>query len=226
MHPIQFKELISPESPSLIVVTGGPGAGKTSLINAAKQRFCEHVTIVPEAATIVFSGGFWRGSTNVCRESAQRAIYHVQRQMEQMAMFSSKGVVSVCDRGTLDGLAYWPHERKTFFESFGTVEEKELGRYLAVIHLSVPDEAHGYNNYTNPIRNETASEAQDLDEKITDAWKNHPRRIEIRSRNSFEDKIQEALHALEELTPKCCAADPIVSFSKTLQMPPMGASIS
>lgn len=44
----------------LVVVTGGPGAGKTAVLELAARSFCEHVAILPEAATIVFGGGFPR----------------------------------------------------------------------------------------------------------------------------------------------------------------------
>lgn len=65
-----------------IVLTGGPGAGKTALLELIRQSFCEHVTVLPEAASIVFGGGFPRHDDDECRRAAQRAIYHVQRQLE------------------------------------------------------------------------------------------------------------------------------------------------
>jgi predicted ATPase len=40
-----------------IVLTGGPGAGKTATLEMIKHAFCEHVRVLPEAATIVFGGG-------------------------------------------------------------------------------------------------------------------------------------------------------------------------
>lgn len=49
----------------LVVVTGGPDAGKTAVLELAARSFCEHVAILPEAATIVFGGGFPRHDTLV-----------------------------------------------------------------------------------------------------------------------------------------------------------------
>ena len=40
----------------LVVVTGGPGAGKTAVLELLRHRVCEHVVILPEAAGIVFGG--------------------------------------------------------------------------------------------------------------------------------------------------------------------------
>jgi hypothetical protein len=42
----------------LVAVTGGPGAGKTAVLELAARSLCEHVAILLEAATIVFGGGF------------------------------------------------------------------------------------------------------------------------------------------------------------------------
>lgn len=43
-----------------VVLTGGPGAGKTAVLELIRQSLCTHVKILPEAAGIVFGGGFPR----------------------------------------------------------------------------------------------------------------------------------------------------------------------
>ena len=40
-----------------VVLTGGPGAGKTALLELIRQSFCSHVKVLPEAASVVFGGG-------------------------------------------------------------------------------------------------------------------------------------------------------------------------
>ena len=50
------KELV--HQTKFIVITGGPGAGKTAALEMVKKSFCNHVVILPEAASILFSGGF------------------------------------------------------------------------------------------------------------------------------------------------------------------------
>ena len=93
-----------------IVLTGGPGAGKTALLELIRQAFCSHVTVLPEAAGIVFGGGFPREDDDECRRAAQRAIFHVQRELEAVGDSHSPAVV-LCDRGTIDGLATGPVQR-------------------------------------------------------------------------------------------------------------------
>ena len=67
---------------TLIQIAGGPGAGKTAVLELAKRDLGRHVQILPEAASIVFGGGFPRLKDDVARRSAQRAIYHVQNELE------------------------------------------------------------------------------------------------------------------------------------------------
>lgn len=111
-----------------IVLTGGPGAGKTALLELIRQSFCSHVKVLPEAAGIVLGGGFPREPDEACRRAAQRAIYHVQRQLE-LTGDSHDAAIVLCDRGTLDGVAYWPGAIEDFWTSLWTTLDKELGRY-------------------------------------------------------------------------------------------------
>lgn len=41
-----------------IVLTGGPCAGKTTVLNVLKQEFAGQILVIPEAATLLLSGGF------------------------------------------------------------------------------------------------------------------------------------------------------------------------
>lgn len=92
----------------LVAVTGGPGAGKTAVLEMARRALCEHVGILPEAAGILFGGGFPRSDADPVLRAAQRAIFHVQRELEALVHEQSVVAVALCDRGTVDGLAYWP----------------------------------------------------------------------------------------------------------------------
>src|ERR1035438_2312126 len=59
----------------LVVLTGGPGGGKTAILEMARRYFCKHVVILPEAASVVFGGGFPRVDSTPGKRSGQRAIY-------------------------------------------------------------------------------------------------------------------------------------------------------
>lgn len=189
--------------PKLVVLTGGPGAGKTAVLELVKKSFCEHVQILPEAASILFSGGFVRGESESSKKGIQRAIYHLQRELEQIAIEERSSSVILCDRGTLDGLAYWVGGEQSFFESLRTTHETELRRYEAVIHLRSPSANTGYN-HQNPVRTETAEQAAVIDQKIAEIWKKHPRYEAIESATDFMRKAFNAVNAIKQYVPSCC----------------------
>ncbi|MCA9687021.1 MAG: AAA family ATPase, partial [Myxococcales bacterium] len=67
-----------------IALTGGPGGGKTTAADMLRREIGDRIIIVPESATMLFSGGFPRCDEPGARRAAQRAIYHVQRNIEDL----------------------------------------------------------------------------------------------------------------------------------------------
>jgi hypothetical protein len=179
------------------------------LLELIQQAFCAHVTVLPEAASIVFGGGFPRHAEVECQRAAQRAIYHVQRQLE-VTGDSHNAAIVLCDRGTLDGLACWPGPDADFWAALATDRERELARYDAVIHLRTPTAELGYN-HRNPLRTETAARAAEVDVLILRAWDGHPRRRVIDSSTDFLDKAARALDALRGELPACCRGHEVPS---------------
>jgi predicted ATPase len=187
-----------------VVLTGGPGAGKTAVLETIRQHFCEHVRVLPESASIVFGGGFPRLVTLAGRRAAQRAIYRVQRELERMVSEEEGASLVVCDRGTVDGVAYWPAETSTsLFGEVGTTLAEQVRRYDAVIHLRVPRERNGYG-HSNPLRVESPHEAARIDGLIADAWHGHPRRFVVESTDHFMTKVERALALIRAEIPECC----------------------
>lgn len=194
--PGSCSKLIRP--PLMVVLTGGPGAGKTAVLEASKKIFCRQVAILPESAGIVFGGGFPRLKSPTGRQAAQRAIYHVQNEIEELVNDEKRWSLVLCDRGTLDGLAYWQGSHDSYFRSFNTNFKKEYNRYDLVLHLRSPGRAMGYN-YENPLRTETPEEAEKIDRKIKAIWKNHKNYIEIPSQESFFDKVSHSIDEIRKL---------------------------
>jgi predicted ATPase len=187
--------------PRRIVLTGGPGAGKTAVLEVLRVILCAHVTVLPEAAGLIFRGGFPRGTELKLRRSGQRAIYHVQRELETVADDSNAAVV-MCDRGTIDGVAYWPGPGE-LCDAVGTTMASELARYYAVVHLRTPPPNGGYNR-DNPLRIESAEEAAQIDKRIAEAWAAHPRRFEVPATEDFFAKVTRALSIIDAHLPECC----------------------
>lgn len=179
-----------------IVLTGGPGAGKTAILELAKRQFSGQLAIVPESASVIFGGGFWRHDTIPGRKAAQRAIYYVQREFETMLAEEGQALVALCDRGTVDGAAYWPDGFDEFFYQLHTTRAVEYARYAAVIHLRTPATEQGYNAQ-NPLRTETAQQAQAIDQRIHELWSGHPRVTIINNADDFLVKANRALAAIQ-----------------------------
>lgn len=195
----------APHSPRRVAITGGPGAGKTAVLEFVQRYLCEHVVVLPEAAGILYGGGFPRRESRDARRAAQLAIYHVQVQLERLALADGLPALVLCDRGVLDGTAYWPGELGEFFREAGTTRAAALARYDAVIHLRTPGDGGGYN-HRNPLRVESAAEARALDARLLDAWRDHPRRVIIESTMDFRDKLDRTVRVLREELPACCRA--------------------
>ena len=187
----------------LVVLTGGPGAGKTAVLEVIRKNFCEHVAVLPEAASILFGGGFPRRDGLPARRAAQRAIARVQMELERLHLEEGSAAVVLCDRGVLDALAYWPGDDADLWRDLGTTRESELRRYAAVIHLRVPGDGEGYG-HSNPLRTESAAQAAAIDHRIAAAWKDHPRLTEIASTRDFLEKLRHSVEAIRDEVPACC----------------------
>jgi predicted ATPase len=184
-----------------VVLTGGPGAGKSAVLELIRLFFCEHVRTLPEAAGIIFGGRFPRNHQVPMQQAAQRAIYHVQHELESIGDAENAAVI-VCDRGTVDCSAYWTGGGD-LFTSVGTVRERELARYDTVIHLRTPTSARAYNR-DNPLRIESLEEAGAIDARILTQWEGHPNRIIVEATEDFLSKASHVLALLRDEVPECC----------------------
>jgi predicted ATPase len=202
-------ECTEPHAQRRIVLTGGPGAGKTAVLELMRKTLCKHVQVLPEAAGIVFGGGFPRRDQLGARRAAQRAIFFMQREIEAVAS-ADDIAIALCDRGTVDGLAYWPGP-EDFFASVGTALDEQLARYHAVIHLRTP--SLGYN-HQNPLRVESSDEALAIDARIAAAWAKHPRRFEVPSATEFLDKARRVIELVRSELPPCCRRHPIAELGE------------
>jgi hypothetical protein len=193
--------------PSFIAVTGGPGAGKTAVLEVVQRQFCEHVVVLPESASILFRGGFPRLDTPEGHRAIQRSIYRVQVELERLAREQATAAVVLCDRGTVDCAAYWPGSPESFWRDLGTTGAAELGRYAAVLHLRTPADDDGYDR-SNPLRVETPAQARALDARILDVWGAHPARKVIVGTPTFLEKLEAAIAEIRRHVPACCTPSP------------------
>lgn len=190
-----------------IVLTGGPGGGKTTATDFFRREIGQRVVVVPEAATILFQGGFPRSRQAKALRFAQTTIFGMQRNLEDVQATLYPDRTLLCDRGTIDGAAYWPGTSRDYFDAVGTTFERELRRYAAVIFFETAAVGGASIEGGNPVRIETLSEAVALDRRLRRLWSQHPRFILIPHEPSFFKKISLGLTALESLISRISVVD-------------------
>lgn len=183
--------------PYRIVLTGGPGGGKTTAADLFRREIGEGVVIVPEAATMLFSGGFPRCNDPEAVMSVQKAIFHVQTNLEDIQAVNYPDRVLLCDRGTVDGAAYWPDGYDSFFKLLGTNLEAQLARYDAVLFFETAAAGDLSIEGGNPNRIEGLEQARALDKRLQQLWSQHPNFTFVPHAESFFKKITFALANLE-----------------------------
>ncbi len=190
-----------------IVLTGGPCAGKTSVVQAVQQHFGEVVSFVPEVATMLLSSGWPLPGRDIdwtpnWRDTFQRAIVTTQRELEDAYELTARQhdqQLLLTDRGIMDGAAYHPSNR-AFLEATNTDHEAALSRYTAVVHLESIAVANPslYSRGNNPYRYEDLDEAISLEAATRRAWLDHPQHVVIEG-DDLTHKTQTVLQLIQEV---------------------------
>jgi predicted ATPase len=187
-----------------IVITGAPSAGKTAVVEILSLSHCDKLTFAQEAASILFRGGFPRLKTVSALQYTQRAIYFLQRELENLVEIEDRKKPILCDRGSLDVLAYWPAEELEFFSSLQTSMENEIARYDLVFHLSP---AAPYQSRFDSSRIETPQEIEAIDRRIVHAWRQHGNRLFVPKSLDFVGKVNFITRALDRIVSPSTATD-------------------
>ena len=185
--------------PLRIALTGGPGAGKTTAADLFRREIGDDVIVVPEAATILFSGGFPRVTGEAAERSLQKAIFEVQHSLEDVQSARFPDRVLLCDRGTVDGAAYWPDGAAEFFSMMNSTYEAELARYDVVLFFETSAVGGIHFEGGNRYRTESDEQAVALDSRLRDLWSPHPRFHLVPHSTSFVKKINTGLAILESV---------------------------
>lgn len=190
------------ESGKKIVLTGGPGAGKTVITARLAQRFPSRFAVVHEAATHVYAQLHtrWDQLDVDGRRLVQRRIYHYQLESEAAAERDHPTRTLLLDRGTLDGATYWPDGPEDYWQALGTSLQVELNRYDGVIWMQTSAALGLYDGQTtNPHRFEHPAAAIAAGQKLLDIWQLHPRFAAVPAFVKLDDKVQAVLGEIERM---------------------------
>lgn len=163
----------------IVALTGGPGGGKTTLLEELRRdpAWSERFVALPEAITLM-------GGTNIPpgERLFQRVMVHLQRALEdglEGGLGAEDARTILCHRGSLDPLAYWLDRgwsREAFFAFTGTRLEDHYRRYAAVIHLvtAADGACSHYTKWPDAHRPEEIEDAVRLDRLLHRVWRDHP----------------------------------------------------
>ena len=185
-----------------IVLTGGPGAGKTTIAAALANRFPGQFALVPEAATAVYLslGTRWDKLDLAGRRDVQRQIYRHQVTQEDSLAAVRPNHTALLDRGTIDGAAYWPDGPDAYWDDLGTTLDAQLARYDIVILLETAAALGIYDgNASNEIRFEDAAGAVQSQKTLLRLWGAHPRLHHVGAYVELSDKIEAVVQMLRDL---------------------------
>ncbi|MGF1873876.1 ATP-binding protein [Photobacterium frigidiphilum] len=182
-----------------VVVTGGPGGGKTTALDLFRRELRHKIAVVPEAATLLFSGGITRSDNEQTLRMIQKTIFQLQKNLEEIHKRQFPDRLLVCDRGSLDGLAYWPGTESDFFKDVNSTFDHEIARYDAVIFFeSAAATGHDISS-NNPVRSESSEQAVQLDKKLQKIWSRHPHFYFVGTSESFVRKIMFGIMTIENV---------------------------
>jgi predicted ATPase len=188
-----------------VAITGGPGAGKSTVAARLGRELAGQVVVVPEVATHLLGGFFPSISDAEDRRAVQRAIYHVQLNLESVhRKRASADMVLLFDRGIPDGAAYWPDGCQAFFEAVCGDAAAARARYDAVVFLQtaaaggLPIDGQGAES-PNLARSEGQAEAVRVDTLLRQVWAPHPNFRFVGYTATFEQKVAAALEQLRQL---------------------------
>ena len=162
-----------------IVLTGGPGGGKTTFIEelARDPAWRGRLAALPEAIFLMRSIG-----VSPREKLFQRVMVSMQMALEDglsRALEAHAPSVILCNRGSLDPLAYWldrgwPEEE--FFAFTATRREQHYQRYTTVIHLvtAADGAVQYYKRIPESHRPETPEQSIRLDRMLQQVWSRHP----------------------------------------------------
>lgn len=184
-----------------IVITGGPCAGKTTLMGllaAALVAQGREVVLINECATELLAQGITPDSCGSVL-AFQRHVFNLQLQKEDHLASLSDDAVVLLDRGLMDNAGYLPDdELDMLLTECNMTRDDAYARYDAVVHMvtaAIGAEQY-FSHETNEHRLEGVEEAVRVDQALRAGWSGHPNLQVIENEGTFEEKLHCAVEAV------------------------------
>lgn len=198
-----------------VVLTGGPCAGKSEVLDKLAERFKSKVIIIPEVASGLLRIPLRQGGPGVpgkdlewtqeWQDHFQEMVFAKQLEIEAKAREFAESLleptVILCDRGILDGAAYMRGGREEFLEKFGLCLSECFRLYDHVIHLRslATENPREYERLakTNPSRFETLDQAWVREKMTLAAWQDFPSNSKLGAFPTIEEKADDCARTIE-----------------------------
>ncbi len=191
-----------------IVLTGGPGGGKTEAAAEMKRRFETkgfHVIVAPETATELILAGL-DGRTSLDNFDFQDLQLQIQLFREDQYAKAAKllkqdNVLFICDRGALDGCGFIePPKFERILKRHHLTKEELYDRYDAIFQLETAAKAaqDSYTLSNNAARAENQEQAAAEDDVLYETWKDHPHYSYIPAAQTIDEKFDTLEKAIQD----------------------------
>lgn len=190
-----------------IAITGGPCAGKSSVLSFLQHEYEGKILVMREAASHLFDNFFPLAGRDLSftpewADALQSTILPVQLNTEKTWMLAVKErriPVLVTDRGVMDGAAYVGGPA-VFAERFGLNLAEIHASYDMVIHIESlatgNPKLFEQQKANNPHRRESRQEAEALEYRTREAWTGHPNWKLVTNSGSLESMQAKVLNLL------------------------------
>ena len=190
-----------------ILLTGGTCAGKTDSLPFIKEYFSKQgydVYIVNEIATMLILGGIT--APKVGESNFQELLIKMQLETEKIyeraieLSINNKNLI-IYDRGPIDAMMYLDRtELEKILNKFNTTYDRVLNNYDGIIHMeTVAKGLPELYTFNNKARRDEGNDTINIDNKILESYKTHPKRFIINSCVDFKDKIKKLIEKMEEI---------------------------
>lgn len=189
----------------MIVITGGPCAGRSTLLSRSKRVLIEHgyqVFVLPEVVSELGLSGFTSTVTELLGFQREAVSCQLERERRFQSLVRHSLVakkVMLCDRGVPDLQVYMGSDAyKRMLQSFTYTRDEIFGHYALVVHLV--SASVGSESWYTPGdifgRLCGADDAKAFDDMVLGAWLGHPRHIVVGNTVGFEEKMRRAFKAI------------------------------
>lgn len=202
---------MTPKNIPKIVLTGGPCAGKSTILNHIQEFYPGQVETVPEAANMLIGGGFPLPSESLpyserWQMTLQDPLFTLQQSLEanhhEIAERTNKQLL-VCDRGLLDQAAYFRGGVAEYLERYNVSDIGEiLDRYGMIIHMAsvalLGESAYQQASSAQERVEDTVEQVREVELRTLEAWSLHPNHVVIEPHDDFQAKVRSVLEIVGE----------------------------